>query len=124
MLKEEGQHFRFADACGEFFQRIFRYLQNPVYVEDEREFSSLPYGKSNPSSTLQESSIKKKENVKTTICQVFIQLQNNQIHFVLFRLVDCYRALQVMGIILKLFITIIVYIQIFQRFSLCYLSKY
>ena len=42
MLKEEGQHFRFADACGEFFQRIYRYLQNPVY---EREFSSLPYGK-------------------------------------------------------------------------------
>ena len=60
MLKEEGQHFQFADACGEFFQRIYRYLQNPVYVEDEREFSSLPYGKSNPSSTLQESSIKKK----------------------------------------------------------------
>lgn len=110
MPKEEGQHFRFADACGEFFHRICRYLENPAYVEDAKKFSTLLYGKINPSSTLQESSIKKKENVHTMMNQVFIQLQYNQIHTVLFRLEDCYRASQVMEVIIKFLTTIAIYI--------------
>ena len=73
MPKEEGQHFRPADACGAFVQRIYKSLGNPAYIEDGREFSSLVYGKNNPSSTKQESCIRKKGKlVHTMMNQVLL----------------------------------------------------